>query len=122
MTIANKTYKRANELGKKFNAKAVSLDQVKSSSGYLLINATSVGMKSPDTMIVKKDVIRNFDVIMDVVIYPARTKLLWTATKAGKRIIPGTLMCVYQAAEQFKIYTGIEAPKEIVDRTLKAFE
>jgi len=122
LTITNKTYKKAKELSNRYNAKLIPWEQANSSFGYLLINATSVGMKSPKAMIVKENAIRNFDVIMDVVIYPAHTKLLKTASKAGKKILPGTLMCVYQAAEQFKIYTGIEAPIEIVDRTLRAFE
>jgi shikimate dehydrogenase len=91
------------------------------SSGYLLINATSVGMKSPNEMIVMEDVLRNFVVVMDVIIYPAETKLLRIARETGKEVIPGALMCVYQAAEQFKIYTGLNAPEEIVKRTLKAF-
>ena len=68
------------------------------------------------------EAITNFDLFMDVVIYPANTKLLRSAKNMGKKVIPGTLMCVYQAAEQFKIYTGFDAPEEIVNRTIKAFE
>ena len=122
LTVANRTYEKAKELSEKLNAKVKPWEQVNNSSAYLLINATSVGMNNPDEMIVKKDVIRKFSVVMDVVIYPAETKLLRIAKEMGKDIIPGTLMCVYQAAEQFKIYTGFEAPKEIVKKTIKAFE
>lgn len=122
LTIANRTYVKAKELGEKLNAKVISWEQVNNSSGYLLINATSVGMKNPDEMIVKEDVIRNFDLIMDVIIYPTETKLLRIAKEMGKEMIPGTLMCVYQAAEQFKIYTGLDAPEKVINNTLKAFE
>jgi len=122
LTIANRTYKRAKELSEKLNAKVIPWEQMVNSSGYLLVNATSVGMKSPNEMIVKEDVIRNFSGVMDVVIYPAETKLLKIAKETGKKVIPGTLMCVYQAAKQFKIYTGFDAPEVIVDRTIKAFE
>ena len=79
-------------------------------------------MKDPDKMIVKEKVINNFDVVMDVVIYPAETKLLRVAKGMGKEIISGTLMCMYQAAEQFKIYTGLDAPEEIINKTIKAIE
>ena len=122
LTIANRTYDRARELSEKLNAKVIPWEQVSNSSGYLLINATSVGMKDPNKMVVKEKVIRNFNVIMDVVIYPSETKLLRISKEKGKIIIPGTLMCVYQAAEQFKIYTGFNAPKKVIDDTLKAFK
>ena len=109
-------------LSEKLNAKVIPWRQISNSSGYLLVNATSVGMKSPNEMIVKEDVIRNFIIVMDVVIYPSETKLLRIAKEMGKDIIPGTLMCVYQAAEQFKIYTGLDAPEEIINKTIKAIE
>ena len=73
-------------------------------------------------MVVNENIIRNFDIVMDIVTYPVETKLLRVSKGMGKKIIPGTLMCVYQAAEQFKIYTGFDAPQEIVNRTIKAFE
>ncbi|MBC8490085.1 MAG: shikimate dehydrogenase [Bacteroidetes bacterium] len=122
LTIANRTYDRAIELSEKLKTRAIHWEQVKNSSAYLLINATSVGMKKSNEMVVNEEVINNFDVVMDVVIYPAETKLLRIAKEKGKEVIPGIFMCVYQAAEQFKIYTGFDAPKEIVDRTIKVFE
>ena len=122
LTIANRTYGRAKELSEKLNAKVIPWKQISNSSGYLLVNATSVGMKSPNKMIVKEDVITNFSVVMDVVIYPAETKILRIAKEIGKEVIPGTLMCVYQAAEQFKIYTGFDAPEKVINSTLKAFD
>ena len=118
LTIANRNYKKAKSLGKKLKAKIISFDQLQNSSGYLFINATPVGMNNTNEMIIEKDVINNYDAIMDLVIYPAETKLLKTATKLDKKIIPGTLMCVYQAAEQFKIYTGIDAPVKVINSTL----
>jgi len=122
LTIANRTYERVKELSEKLDAKIIPWKYVGSSSSYLLINATSVGMKNSNKMIVKEEVVNNFDVVMDVVIYPAETKLLRVAKDTGKEVIQGTLMCVYQAAEQFKIYTGFEAPEEIINKTIKAFE
>ena len=40
----------------------------------------------------------------------------------NKKVIYGAQMCVYQAAEQFKIYTGMDAPTQIINSTLKSFE
>lgn len=118
LTIANRDFERGKGLSKKLKAKTITLEQLRKSSGYLLINATSVGMKNTNEMIVEKDVINNYDAIMDLVIYPAETKLLRLAAELGKKIIPGTLICVYQAAEQFKIYTGIDAPEKVINSTI----
>ena len=122
LNIANRSLNKAKALCNKLNATVIPWSKINNLSGYLLINCTSVGMKNPDEKIVDEKIIKNFDVVMDVVIYPAQTKLLKVAKGIGKKVIPGTLMCVYQAAEQFKIYTGFDAPKEIVDDTIKAFE
>ena len=121
LTIANRDFERGKGLSNKLNAKTITLEQVRNSSGYLLINATPVGMKNTNEMIVEKDVINNYDVIMDLVIYPAETKLLRLASELDKIIIPGTLMCVYQAAEQFKIYTGLDAPDQVIKSTIVGF-
>lgn len=122
LTIVNRTYERAIELGEKLDSKVILWEQINSTSGYMLINTTSIGMNNPNKMIVKKDLVRNFDFIMDIVVYPAETKLLRISKELGKEIIPGTLMCVYQAAEQFKIYTGLDAPEEVIKSTLKALD
>lgn len=119
LTIANRTDAHAKDLGKKLNAKSIARKDVDDLSGHLLINATSVGMNDPENMIVSESVIQNYNAIMDVVIYPAETKLLKFAKESGKKVIAGTIMCVYQAAEQFRIYTGLEAPAEIIKNTFK---
>ena len=79
-------------------------------------------MNATREMVVEQLAIDNFDVVMDAVIYPAKTKLLCLAKNKGKITVPGTRMCVYQAAEQFKIYTGLDAPKKIINRTIQAFK
>ena len=119
LIIANRTTEKAQQLAKKLNATAILLEQLNDATGHLLINATSVGMRDPDSMVVSEQVIKRFDIVKDAVIYPSRTKLLKEARKTGKQVIPGTLMCVYQAAEQFRIYTGHDAPSEIISRTLE---
>ena len=81
----------------------------------LLINATSVGM-SPlqKEMIIPKKFLSNYSAIMDVVIYPFETLLLFEAKKMGKVVIPGYKMALYQAMEQFRLYTGKNPPLDII--------
>ncbi len=46
------------------------------------------------------------------------TPLLKKAQELGKTIITGDKMLLYQAAEQFKIWTGKEAPIEVMREAL----
>jgi len=63
-----------------------------------------------------------FRCVMDVVYNPLQTKLLRDAEKAGIRTVSGLDMFVHQGAEQFKLWTGEEPPrdfmKEVVMRQL----
>jgi len=118
LTVVNRTFERAKSLSKLLEVKLIKWDDIREFSGYLLINATSVGMNDINKMIVDDKVINKFNIIMDIVIYPSITKLIKTSNKLGKKTISGINMCVFQASEQFKIYTGIEAPNEIINKTI----
>lgn len=84
----------------------------------ILVNATHVGMhpheeQSPikDTSIFKKDL-----VVTDVVYNPRKTKLLEDAEAAGCKTVGGIGMLLWQGAEAFKLYTGLEMPTDEVNR------
>ncbi|MBP1743538.1 MAG: aroE3 [Firmicutes bacterium] len=85
----------------------------------ILLNATRVGMhplegKSviADTSIFKKDL-----VVVDCIYNPSRTKLLADAEAAGCKVINGLGMLLWQGAECFNLYTGLEMPtKEVEER------
>ena len=83
----------------------------------ILVNATRVGMhpseeESPikDTSVFRKDL-----VVADVVYNPKKTKLLQEAEAAGCTTVPGIGMLLWQGAEAFKLYTGLEMPTEEVN-------
>lgn len=83
----------------------------------ILVNATHVGMhpheeQSPikDTSIFRKDL-----VVADVVYNPRKTKLLEDAEAAGCKTVGGIGMLLWQGAEAFKLYTGLEMPTEEVN-------
>jgi quinate/shikimate dehydrogenase len=83
---------------------------------HILINATLVGM-SPnidksnikDTSVFRKDL-----VVADVVYNPKKTRLLEEAEAAGCKVVGGLGMLLWQGAEAFKLYTGLEMPVEEV--------
>ncbi|MCJ7516251.1 MAG: shikimate dehydrogenase [Dehalococcoidia bacterium] len=83
----------------------------------LIVNCTTVGMKySPDETLspLTSDLIPKDALVYDLVYNPSRTPLLRMAEVAGARTIGGLPMLVYQGAASFKIWTGREAPLDIM--------
>lgn len=85
-------------------------------SSDILVNATLVGMRPnedksniKDTSVFRKDL-----VVADAVYNPKKTKMLEDAEAAGCKIVSGTGMLLWQGAEAFKLYTGLEMPVEEV--------
>jgi shikimate dehydrogenase len=56
--------------------------------------------------------------VMDIIYNPEKTKLLEVAANKGCHIINGLGMFIYQGAEQFKLWTGQEAPVEVMRKTV----
>lgn len=86
------------------------------SASDILINGTSVGMHPNEEQTNVKDtsVFRKDLVVADAVYNPKKTKLLKDAEAAGSKIVGGLGMLLYQGAEAFKLYTGLEMPVEEV--------
>lgn len=83
----------------------------------ILINCTSVGFKSSET-IVTADRIRPSTFVMDVVFLPTCTTFLKEAKSVGCVTLSGTRMIMHQACKQFELYTGVAAPFEIYEKTM----
>ncbi len=82
----------------------------------IFTNATRVGMKPMDDQSLIEDpgAFRKDLTISDVVYNPRETKLIAEAAAAGCRTIPGIGMLLWQGAEAFHLYTGMEMPTEEV--------
>ena len=83
----------------------------------LLVNCTSVGSagsaeegESP----VPVEVIHPDLLVYDLIYRPAVTPLMAAAAERGARVLGGLPMLVYQGAESFRIWTGREAPVDIM--------
>lgn len=93
-------------------------------TGDILIQATSIWTLKKE--LTEEEIlhfcpaewIANFDTVMDIIYRPLMTPLLTTAKKLGKKIITGEKMLLYQAAEQFKIWTGEKAPLQVMREAL----
>ena len=86
----------------------------------ILINATPVGM-SPDVngTLVEKRLLHPDMVVFDMIYHPLKTRLLREAEEVGAKTINGLSMLIHQGAASFEIWTGMEAP---VDVMMKAAE
>jgi len=58
-------------------------------------------------------------VVFDMIYHPLKTRLLREAEEVGAKTINGLSMLIHQGAASFKIWTGVEAP---VDVMMKAAE
>lgn len=76
--------------------------------GDLLINAT------PAEEVVSEGMLANYEAVMDFVVSFKPTLLIDMAIKRGKVVITGLEIAVHQAAGQFFLYTGCQAPLEVM--------
>lgn len=88
------------------------------SESVLLTNGTSVGMSpNTDVSIITDNSMFHKDLIVSDVIYnPRETRLLRMASEVGCPTLNGLYMLLFQGAEAFKLWTGMEMPVEVVKK------
>ncbi len=117
--LASRTESRGRALADELDCRWVSLTQTEEIKGDILINATSVGMVPEiENSPVADSVLPQFQVVMDIVYAPLKTRLLATAEKAGCEIINGLEMLLYQGVAQFEMWTGEKAPVDVMRNAL----
>lgn len=86
----------------------------------VLINTTPVGMspKTSDSP-VPEELLHDGLFVYDVIYNPIKTKLLKDAEAKGARTLSGVKMLVYQGAEAFRMWTGVEPPLDLMQRVVK---
>jgi shikimate dehydrogenase len=86
----------------------------------ILIHATPIGMHpKSDQSLVAPNLLHNNLVVFDIVYNPLKTRLLMDAERAGCTVISGIEMFLNQAAVQFKLWTGQEAPRKVMRAVLE---
>lgn len=125
IAIMNRTEKRAvklvNDLCAHFPNLAVEVNSIAAlATADLVVNATSVGMSPNENASPMRWAFPPGVVAIDLVYRPLHTKFLRDAERAGARPIGGVSMLVHQGAAAFKLWTGQDAPVELMlDATMK---
>jgi shikimate dehydrogenase len=125
LVIANRTYRRAERLASEFPAKDKVSPVLLNGPGFLnavdsaslIVNSTSIGMKHTSVencnplegISVKAGVLVN-----DMVYNPLKTPMLVHAAETGAKILTGLPMLVLQGAASFNLWTGKEAPVDVM--------
>lgn len=116
ITIFNRTPERAEALAREFDCRAEAWEQRGDSSPDLLVNCTSMGMEPrTEESPMPRSALQKNTVVFDTVYRPAKTALLRDAETVGCATVGGLKMFSHQAAAQFRVWTGLEAPAKVYD-------
>ncbi len=130
IVIANRTPEKAVKLAEEVSerlgveAKGTGLDketlEEELRDADLLVDATPVGMypNVDEPPLVTADMMHPDLIVNDLVYNPPKTRLLEEAEKAGATPVSGVGMLVHQGALAFEIWTGEEAPVDVMRRAV----
>ena len=107
VTISNRTKTRAENLKNLFNDLEI-VDWGKASNFDMIINATSIGLKKEDKLNLDLSKFQDSEFFYDVIYNPKETNFLKDGKMLGKKTENGNKMFIFQAAQSFKIWHGIE--------------
>lgn len=121
VTITNRHEERATRLAEQVGCRTVSWAQRAGTPADILINCTPVGMhpQVDDTPVPPGAFQRQNMIAFDTVYHPENTMFLKLARERGASTLSGVDMFVHQAAKQFALYTGREAPWDVMRDTLR---
>jgi len=122
--VVNRTLERAHAMLKDMliQAQVLSIAEAAAAQPALIINATSAGMKPHDAVSPWPDDVPlpAHVVVYDMVYQPAVTRFMRQAMAAGGRAINGLGMLVRQGAAAFELWTGKEAPIDVMFAAARA--
>jgi 3-dehydroquinate dehydratase/shikimate dehydrogenase len=120
VVVASRTSSRSELLSEQLGCDAVDWDSRYSISPDVLINCTPIGMHPfLDETPFEKHHLRPSMVVFDMVYNPENTLLIKDARSQSCLVVTGVEMFVRQASLQFKLFTGQDAPWELMRDVLK---
>src|SRR5690606_33677640 len=120
VVIASRTAENAERLAQYLECTACAWDRRSTIKADIIVNCTPLGMHPKvDQGPMEKNWLRPGSVVFDTVYNPENTLLIKDAKERSCYTVSGVDMFVRQAALQFKLFTGEDAPVEAMHETLK---
>ena len=115
-TVFARDPERAGATADEFGARAAAVEGATFGGFDLVVNATPLGTRGAreDETPATAAQLRGARVAYDLVYNPRETRFLREALDAGCATVGGLSMLVAQAAAQFKLWTGADAPLEVM--------
>ncbi len=118
--VSSRTRERAESVAKRFHGKSVEWSERHRVKSDILVNCTPVGMHPHvDETPFERDKLSRAMIVFDTIYNPEQTLLVKAAREKGCTVVTGVDMFVRQAAYQFKLFTGYEAPEEVMREAIK---
>lgn len=115
VVVVNRSVEKGERMADDLSAAFMALDRIDELEADILVNTTPVGMHpNIGDLPVPASVFRRGMLAMDIVYTPLKTEFLKQAQAAGSRIIDGLTMFVLQGARQFELWTGLDAPVDVM--------
>lgn len=115
ISLFNRTPEKNINFAKKNNINSYDINKFNGKDFDIIINATTVGLNSNQS-IIKKTQICNNHIIFDMVYHPLKTTLLKNAINKDAKIIYGTDMLINQAIKQFELYTMTKLDNKMIEQ------
>jgi 3-dehydroquinate dehydratase/shikimate dehydrogenase len=120
LTIANRTVEKAERLASEVGCRYIEWAGRHSVTCQIAINCTPVGMHPQvDESPLHASFFRPGLVIFDTVYTPENTLMVKEARSRGAAVITGVELFVRQAALQFRLFTGKQAPIDLMRKVVK---
>ena len=116
VTVFARDPSKLRDVGERFGVPILPLDALSSSDAGIIINTTPVGMRghSEGRSPVDPSAFKDRRIAYDLVYNPTETRFLKYARDAGCETISGIEMLIAQAAGQFSLWTGVQAPLDVM--------
>jgi 3-dehydroquinate dehydratase / shikimate dehydrogenase len=121
VTVTSRGSERSEELARSFGGNSIPWPNRHSFTPGILVNCSPLGMH-PDVDSTPYEINESFSsdtIVFDTVYNPENTVLIKAARKAGCFYVNGLDMFVRQAAYQYKLFTGRDAPVDVMRDTVK---
>ncbi|MEO7931981.1 MAG: shikimate dehydrogenase [Chthoniobacterales bacterium] len=121
LTLANRTLEKITELAAILDAETVSWNEISLSNIDLIINASSVGMKSGEVSPIPGSLLNSTHLVFDTIYVGKKTPLQIAASSAGAKSANGLSLLLHQGVLALEFWLGQPVPVEVMRRGLQNY-